>query len=80
MSPVRISPDQTSGIVYVNSECGRCGGSGQIAGWDSTINQPIAIWCPICKGTGEAQYFQGSGASHSALPTNRRYADGAGRK
>lgn len=76
MAPPRISPDQTSGIVYVTNSCGRCGGSGQIAAWDGLTNSTIAVWCPICKGTGEAQYFQSEGAQHSALPTNRRYADG----
>lgn len=74
--PVRISPDQTSGIVYSVNSCGRCGGAGKLASWDSVSQTTIAIWCPICKGTGEAQYFQSEGNPTASLPGVRRYADG----
>lgn len=77
MSPIRMSPENTEGTVFVRNTCGRCGGCGQLAAWDESSRQQVAVWCPICRGTGEAQYFQSEGNPSANLPTVRRYADGA---
>lgn len=75
-----LSPDETEGLIYVRNTCGRCGGSGQLWAWNSVTQTQEPVWCPICKGTGEAQYFASEGAPHTNLPTNRRYADGNRRR
>ena len=74
--PVRLSADNVEGVTYVKSTCGRCGGSGQLQAWDPTTRQPIAVWCGVCSGTGEAQRFLSEGNPATPLPAVRRYADG----
>lgn len=71
---VPISPDETEGLVYMPGTCHRCNGYGALLAEDNT-----QVPCPICKGTGNANYFMTEGNPNAPLPVNKRYADGAAR-
>jgi hypothetical protein len=70
-SPV---PDSTEGIVYTTDTCGRCSGAGQLMTYNAVTMRNEPVWCPICKGTGQAQHFQSHGNPNIGLPTYKRFA------
>lgn len=67
-----LSPDETEGLVYTPGTCNRCNGYGVLLTEDNS-----QVPCPICKGSGNANYFMTEGRQNTPIPANRRFADGA---